>query len=319
MVKNRLILVILSLFTCATSIGATPIATTTFVDTVLIEPLHQDGRNSEISFNVGTTKTSPLTVTIKLINDYYPDGVVILKKIYTKNSTEIFLYDNSYTRPSNTISITWGVKSTTGTTISHEVDCSKASAVRLNAEEFEYKSNSKCLYYTRLRGWTTLVEDITFSNFGDLYVADYYHKLDLSDFYLVDNSKFAHAITVGDILLEIQNVNGAFSNMTVTNNSLRVPLKLEKNTTRYYLTPKEILYVNPITLDMSSVKKDGYVQTNKIYFPRNGKRFENEYSCRIGITKFGIDGSQFVTSFKYKSLRNIIGDCRNSEYCVINS
>lgn len=318
MVKNKFKLLILSLFTCATSIGATPITKTPFVENILIQPLHLDGRFSEINFSVNTTRTSPLTVTIKLINDYYPDGVAIYKKIFTNTGDNIFLYDNSYTRPTNTISISWGVKTTSTTTVSHEIEVSKASSIRLNSEKYSYKSNSSCLSYNKKKGWASLNEDITFVNFIDLYVADYFHKLDLSDFYFLDNSKFTHTITAGDILLEIQNVNGAFKNLNAKNNSLQVPLKLVKDTDCYYLTPKEVLYVNPLTLDMSSIERDGYVKTNHIYFPRNGRRFENEYSCRIGITKFGLDGSQFVTSFKYKSLRNIIGDCRNSEYCVIN-
>ena len=318
MVKNRFILLIFSVLTSATSIGAKPIAALASLNSFYIEPLHLDGSDSGITFDVTANSANPIEISIKITNDYYPDGLELFRKSYKKNVTETYVYDNSYTRLSNIISISFTTKSFSNVTYDNEVQLSESSAIRLNNEDYNYESKSKTIYFSKKGGIKNLPEKLRFVNFSDIYVADYYHKLDLSDFYIIDNSEFTHDVSCGDILLEIKNLNGAFKNLNPVKDSLQIPLKLAKKGSRYFLTPNVLLYVNPTTLDMSSAKKEGYVPTNCIYFPRNGKRFENEYSCRIGIMDFGLDRNQIVTSFKYKSLHNIIGDCRNSEYCVIN-
>ena len=49
------------------------------------------------------------------------------------------------------------------------------------------------------------------------------------------------------------------------------------------------------------------------------KRYEEEYDCFIVVDSIGIDDAKVSHAFTIKSQKNIVGDCLNSEFCIVRS
>lgn len=316
--KHRLSLLISSILLCLTGSGATA-TTTASLSTFLTEPfsLYNDMTTMEISA-VASTK-DVFYYEIYIINDLYPDGELLFSGSFSSKKSKTYTYDNELTRTSNKISIKWHTsKIKKINVISHTVEMCKPKTIRIKESPYKYESTSNSLLYSSAVGWKLVPQTLTFSNFDDHYVPDYYHKIDLSNFKITCNAGYPGELNYGNAFLYVSNANGKFNYLEQTGSKAVVTLSIKTSSRGYEMSFLKPLYVDQLTLQMSSTPRTGFVKTNYFYLPRDEKRFEEEYEFDLRINGLGIEKSTFVTTFRYKSVLNILGDCRNSKYCVVN-
>lgn len=274
---------------------------------------------NEFKLSVLAFAAIPLTVSVFIVNDLYPDGVKIYQETFNASIETSFSYDNRYTRSKNNSVLIKEATSSKEKTEMHEVTTYTSSIKRISGSEFSYESNANLYLYTSKDGWSVTKEKLNFINFDDTYIPDYYHKVDLSDFKISFNNAISEDIIFESGLFIINNYNGAFNKYT-NEPELQLPLVLVKETTnRYYLRFENLLYVDKYSLELCSAETEDTVKTYQFYFPRDKKQDEEGYNIRIVLNGMGVDYSKFLVDFKYKSIDNIFGDCHNSKYCIVTS
>lgn len=315
--KRNLIFLILSSFLCLTSTGAGK--TKIGVSSIKTMPFYLDGSITNIQISVSASKIDPVIIEVKVSNDFNIDGVSIYKNVLNSLQTVNIEYDNRYTRPEDNYLIVDEKIGPSVKTYKHYVSLAKSSSVSLTDPVHVYNSVSQNYSY-KSGVWTFSVETLKFYNFEDQYVPDFYHKIDPTYFYICPERSYNEdnlMFTGG--YFTITNKDGLFNSFNHDSEIAFIPLTLVKKENKYVLAFANNLYVNKTTLEMSSSYKVGFVKTRYFYLPRNEKRYEDFYECGIVLTGLGQDKSNFISKFRYKSLKNIFGDCRNSKYCIINS
>lgn len=308
-------LLIPSLLLCFSSVGASAVTTNT-ITSFSTTPLYNDGSKTNMQIQAVGTNANITKVEVYIINDLYPDGISIYSASFSSKSSKNFSYDNSYTRPNNSIKISWhGKLATSEKSVTKAIPVIDGTTYSINKQLYTNTSRGKI--YTFSNGsWTETSQTLKFTNFEDIYMPDYYHKLDLSIFKIKYNLSFPATMSCKRATLSISDKDNKFKNFSHTYGVFQIELKLTKSNQNYTLGLSNKLYVNQTTLEMSPVSKSGFVATDYFYFPRNEKRNEGNYKCHINLDGIGIDHSTFQSSFSYKSILNIMGDCRNSEYCI---
>ena len=76
------------------------------------------------------------------------------------------------------------------------------------------------------------------------------------------------------------------------------------------------MYVNQKTLEMSLDPGVDLVPTNYFYLPINRCSDLLDQVFTIKFDSFGMNKNKFSWDMRYTNDRDLIGDCRNSEYCV---
>lgn len=319
--KHKVNFLLLSSLASLGCIGASRPTTEYGIVSIKAAPLYVDGGTSQIILNVNASSTYKVSVQAKIINDLYPNGISIYTKSFTSVSSATIKYDNSYTRPSgNKIKFIQTVNKSEKI-ITCDSELANGQSVILDESIFNYESKS-AFYTWNISGktWIPNTEKLSFYNFEDSYIPNYYHNIDLSNFYIeIEESISTSSLQLESATFSITNKDGIFDSFTHDSSDIYIPLSLTKKSSKFMLSFKDNLYVNPTTLEMSSYKTSENVKTNRFYLPRNEKRFEEDYLCRIVLSGLGQDKSDFYVQFKYKSLLNTFGDCHNSEYCIVNS
>lgn len=260
-------------------------------------------------------ETTPSTVTIKLKNDEYVDGVVLYTHKFTSLDRVIVPYDNSYTRDQNTISITLVYLNRKSGTFEHE--CYIASGVSKKLDDNRKLTATKPdLVFSLSNGWSESNEVLKFSGFDELYMPDFYHKFDPRSMCINLEKNLVSNLTLGSGYLLITNRNGVFDDLNSNYRWAQININFYKDDDNYYLNFSDDLYVDKRTLKMSSTKKTGYVKTRYLFFPVNEMRYQGEYDCSIVLTELGSNRDKLTFNFKLNALLNLFGDCHNSEYCI---
>ena len=316
--KSLLKPLFISIPLAASSIGALPSTNDSGLTKAICTPFYLSQKTSYISLSVSATKTKKVNIKVSIVNDLYPGGIDILTRTFSTVSTLDVEYNNEYTRPTgNSIVITQTINKT-DTVIKHDIDAVKGNAKTVNESPYEYTSSS--VFYTwtnKEKAWKTSKEIYIMSNFEDFYMPDYYHMINISDFKIVLKSTSGF-FNISSGSLAITNLNGVFDSFEHDKQYAYFPVVLTGNLLKYGLSFKNKFYVNPLTLEMSSIPLDGYVETKDIYLPRNEKRSENNYDLMLVLDGLGQDNTKVLSRFKYKTTLNILGDCRSSEYCITN-
>lgn len=315
--RCRLLLLGSSILLCFSSTGA--VSRATEITLVKIEPLSLFNEETKIQLGIRASRTDVLSYTVSIYNDLYPDGEALFKGTANTTATKTFVYDNKLTSSSNEIGITWFTSTNKKkTTIKTNMDVFNPRTVRITDSQFEFTSECKYSSYLPTSGWKQANEKLVFENFGGQYVPDFYHRIDLSNFKVNCTQGFNTALAMNEAYLFITNINGVFDDLEQSGKNAMIPLGIEKIGFSYSLCFLNDMYVDQLSLRMSSSPKPGYVKTKYLYLPRNEKRNENEYEFNIKINDFGMERNNYIGSFRYKSLLNTLGDCHNSKYCVVN-
>ena len=315
--KNNLLLLLSSSMLVFSSTGAA--APACALVSFRSAPLNLDNVPTSMEVSAKATSTNKLLVEVYIINDLYTSGVKIANFSFSSDNQRSFVYENEYTRSSNKIKIIWKeIKTRVTKSETFDIDLSIGENFRLNSSVYTHESTANVITYIPGSGVRKSKQKITFYNFEDKYVPNFYHKIDLSTFQIENNSSFPSALSCKSAIFSITNVDNVFEKFG-TDSKIQLPLVLVSSNDKFSLSFESNLYVNPITLEMSPTFHTGFVETKHFYLPRASKQTEETYECVIRINSFGLDNDDFMVSFRYKSLLNTFGDCRNSEYCIVNT
>ena len=78
-----------------------------------------------------------------------------------------------------------------------------------------------------------------------------------------------------------------------------------------------VMYVNSKTLEMSLEARPGFIQTHYFYLPKNRSEELLDQNFVLDIRDFGYGKTSFMWEIKYTNNHHLIGDCSDSDYCVI--
>ena len=160
-------------------------------------------------------------------------------------------------------------------------------------------------------------EVFSFKNSVSIVNDETYHHLSLNELYF--NYYFSLKYpNYSQCYLYFYDTYYLFTTITTTR-IIKVPLLLyfDPSLSKVYFRYKNTMYVEPSSLQMSLVKKEGYIETNKFYFPLNQKEKINTYNFKIEIKKMGQNETDVSIPFNYRSGKNLLGDCVDSDYCII--
>ena len=251
-------------------------------------------------------------VRVHISNDLYSDKIIADTNMI--GGTRTFTYSNEFTRATNEVWVSYGSRRD-WISMSHVTMTPISTTNRYITDNQSLISrNNLNVHYYETDSWATRKLNYSFENFDGLYIPDYYHKIRLEDFKINIDEKDRGLFSCIPSLV-ITNVDG-FLNDVSSKNSVEFPLKAVTTTTGFTFELQDILYVHKETLMLSKIAKDGYVPTKHIYLPRNQMQNQAKYKAYFAFQNFGIDNDLVRHNFEMHALKNIIGDCQNSEYCI---
>ena len=266
------------------------------------------------SFNSGI---SEIGIDVYLLNDLYPDGIKIYEWSGKAQSKVIsFKYNNEYTRLEN--SIHYDIfEDSNKFSYDFDIALARPTAKVISSDSNVFKSENKI--YSDNAFNRDSYETLRFNGFEDLYIPDYYHRLDLDDFSITQDCGLVQMpLQYSTIRLLITNRDGVFDDLFGKGEYASIPLTLVNENNVYRLSFENRMFVNKHTLRMSSEQKEDYVETRHLYFPRNEMKYQGDYNCVITFDNLGVDLNKYVYSFKLHALINTLGNCIDSEYCERN-
>ena len=98
---------------------------------------------------------------------------------------------------------------------------------------------------------------------------------------------------------------------------VEIPLGVRNIFNRVWFSFPSNMYVNPTSLEMSLVAKPGFVATPYFYLPKNKCEELLDQTFTIMVEEFGHGKTRFNWDIKYTNNHRLIGDCSNSDYCVV--
>lgn len=278
-----------------------------------MEPLSLTKKNSRIKFAFqATPTTAKQTAKLYIVNDLYPDGILIATaSSATSAKNYSFDYDNAYTRSSNKIKlVTTAPKGSKTLTKEIETYVAKTSTITFSGQTITDESNSIILEANTLK---PIKFTYKFNGFSPQYTPSYYQTFSPSDFSIESVSPFGFDNV--NATLFITNRNGVYDDLPHDDEYAELPMKIVNKTLQF----RDYYYVDPITLKMSQFKRSGYVETKHLYLPKNEMRYQGEYEGIMQFQDFGSAHAKVNFRFSLNALINIMGDCYNSEYCIMNN
>jgi hypothetical protein len=159
---------------------------------------------------------------------------------------------------------------------------------------------------------------IEFIGYKNVIDDEYYHRLNLSSLsFFYRGQEFVYQ----KALFLIHNRGDYYSHLEESDipGYRQIPLHLMRSDDEYSFAFLSPLYVEPSTLLMSLSPADGFIPTNYFYFPREKYTSERDVRMQIIVTSCGINECQISYKFTYFSYLKLIGDCRDSKYCISTS
>lgn len=159
-------------------------------------------------------------------------------------------------------------------------------------------------------------EEVDFSISHNSFLLDSYGCIKLNIPFLY---KFYKTAIYNDVYIEFDDANNLFPEIKKGGNNLRIiPLKFNYFSNDYgYITSSDRMYYNPTTNELSSIKRSGYLKTNKLHFPPNKKSLISKYTFTLVLAKFGHCKKTYKYNFNFTFGRNYLGSCSSSDYCII--
>ena len=164
---------------------------------------------------------------------------------------------------------------------------------------------------------TVSKERMVFHDFFDYFTTSTYYKLNINQF-KIDWQSSLSEMTIGDSYLYIDGYQEYFPSLAYKGGITKIPLKMVKDNNGYYqLTFMWKLFVEPKTLIMSTEPRIGYRPTNCFFLPINKKHDLANMQVRFELNNVGFNKNKIIWSSKLLAANNLIGNCQDSEYCVV--
>ena len=96
-----------------------------------------------------------------------------------------------------------------------------------------------------------------------------------------------------------------------------IPLRTITKNNRISFAFPHVMYVKPATLEMSLEARPGFVSTSYFYLPKNRCEEILDQVFSVDVKEFGHGKTSFTWDMRYLNNQRLIGDCSNSDYCVI--
>jgi hypothetical protein len=154
-------------------------------------------------------------------------------------------------------------------------------------------------------GFTSIIED------------EYYYYLDLSSLWFESENPFEYESI--NLLIKRRGTLYNLLSYSMSPDYRSISLGVSQVSNHYKFTFATPLYVEPNSLLMSITPRNGFLETTKFFFPRNFYSSEKEIEMRIIIRKAGYNQFDIQYNFTYFSNLRYIGDCHNSQYCIMTS
>ena len=161
----------------------------------------------------------------------------------------------------------------------------------------------------------TIDDDIVFDLDKMNLDHDFYYKLDLSKLSFICNNK---KLFYEDAYLTFNDYNHIFKYLEHDqNNLIKIPLELYLWNKKVSISLKGPFYVNPISFEMVTYPKDGFIYSNYFFLPKNAKGNIDDTNFTIHIRGLGYSEYNLKYVLSYSCDASLIGTCMSSDYCVI--
>lgn len=160
------------------------------------------------------------------------------------------------------------------------------------------------------------LEQYTFTAIDDYLISDTYYRLHFEQFRFFTTLK-EEDVTYQKANIRIFGMQEFFPALTFHKDSATIPLEVNYNDNELTLSLYGHLYVEPKLLILSDTPKTGYRTTDNFYFPINQRKEMLGSSFTFSIQGIGLNQSTFSWQSTLLAGSSLIGDCQNSEYCVV--
>ena len=160
-------------------------------------------------------------------------------------------------------------------------------------------------------------EKIRFDQALDYFNVDNYYRLSLNDFIITYECDVPFSSCVAHLhyvdYLKVFPYLDSDDDVPI----VEIPLGVKNIFNRVWFSFPSNMYVNPASLEMSLVAKPGFVATPYFYLPKNKCEELLDQTFTIMVEEFGHGKTRFNWDIKYTNNHRLIGDCSNSDYCVV--
>ena len=293
------------------------------IDFISIEPIKHSLYTSRITVKYSFSKKpkSISSLSIRIINSQYVRG----KQIYLGSSnvqtyTVIYDYPQTYSNLSREDTFKFELMGDYSDTVEIASKIYSPTTMYINNVNETYESPENIAIYRRGEEVAYYSEKFVFTNLNKEFVLGKYWGIDLSGIYFNYVAPKYFPLTYENARLIIEGRQGAFeklgSEMATPNwRKLSLSLSKDEKTGKYLFHPETQLYVNPITLDMSTYPIDNYIETKYLFFPRPIEDIET-YVIRFMVDNLGANNNQFSYQFSVSISTNLYGNCNDSSYCL---
>lgn len=288
----------------------------------IVSPLSQEN-DLEIPFLYRASATrdkQQFLLRIYLQNDQYPNRILAFQnseyvdKGIVKDIARLFILDHkAVSEGSNTLFF-----SCLSNGYLDEIEV--VGHTRLSSPFLLSDTNSQVASpynYIELRdGFLYLKRDmLVFDGFFSVVEDDYYYNLNLSSL----NIYSENPLFFSSFSLYIEDSVGLYSLFPrgLSFGYREIPAQITAyDSNNYEIRYAKGFFVNPDTLMMSPIKKEGFISTDYFYFPKEHFKTERDVRFKMLISNCGYNEIDIVYNFTYYSHLQFMGDCLNSQYCI---
>lgn len=288
----------------------------------IVQPLSLES-DQEIRFlyrALATSDNQQFLLRIYLRNDKYPNRILVFQnsifvsKGDTQDISRLFVLDHTLVDNS--------MNELTFSCVSNGIEEQVIVKAALRFPSPFYPSEEQVSlttpynYYELRDGVLSRKRDMfVFNGFSNIVDDDYYYYLDLSGLSIFSSNAFTYS-KVSLLIEESENLYRLFPE-SVPSGFRKLPVQIvARDLNNYDIRLAENLYVDPDTLLMSPKMREGFIATSKFYFPKDYYDTEHDVRFKLLIDGCGYNEIDIIYDFYYYSHLKLIGDCRDSQYCI---
>ncbi len=201
---------------------------------------------------------------------------------------------------------------------SHSFSLKPSSYSKINVKDYltSYRINNDVVVNPD-RYATCHQEEYIFDSFVDFFNEDNYYRLNLRKISLTYSC--FQSFPGCTAKLRFTDYNKVFPYLDNDDQipSFEIPLRYIAENSKVCFDFPELMYVNPKTLEMSLNARPDFKLTRYFYLPINKKELLIDQTFALEVSDFGYDKTSFSWNLTYLNNRNLLGDCNNSDYCVV--